>query len=308
MDFKDDDSNASTENSMVADEPLKQELQEKEISTLKPKVLKMYGDTLPSGITVEVANYVKERGSFYDQQVNISDDATEVTVSNGCNYYVRKFDLKPILDEKTVMIAKDIISDHSPVKRFKALDEILHLMKDEPMLELSSFYCGGSFTIDSVASCSEVMDATILTREAMKKADDFGASTIDGSNYVEKFNDDSEEDTVSMDFEEDNSSQISFELRRSSKPEGCDNVSEILEKLEQGPEFWTVFHDQQKEDQTIKIDIIQLMEQQANLHDDKTLRKAVEFIKGYCRSHGHFHFLGPKHTLNKVSFISLLFI
>ena len=126
MDFKDDDLILVKESSMVQEESCCQEEDKQEISTIRQKVLRMFGEKFPSGITVEIFDYVKERGSFYERRENRMAEEEIVEAQDKehvCHFYVRKFGLKPILDdEKLISTAKEIVSDGTPTQRFRSFD------------------------------------------------------------------------------------------------------------------------------------------------------------------------------------------
>ena len=90
---------------------------------------------------------------------------------------------------------------------------------------------------------------------------------------------------------------ISVNFKHKSDPENCNSVSDVCEKLNQGPKFWSIFPDFMASVEEVPIDILEMMKKHADDKDDRILKEVSEFLEQYMEEHIHFMVIGQNTTL-----------
>ena len=218
-------------------------------------------------------------------------------VSTVCYHYVKTFSTKLTLDQYCIETAKKMIMNSNPLERNDALQKMIKLVKNQEMVPILSFFCGGSFTIDAKASSTESTDFSMLVKEASKKTDVYANTSVEGwgQNIGGGANYGHQEANMYEEENRNNENNISVFFKHQSMPDTCNNVIEVSAKLNNGVENWTLFPDFSKL-KTCQVDIIEMMKEQ----NDKHLKNAAHFIEDYMKNHNHFYFIGPRSTVKKV--------
>ena len=279
----------------------------KENSQLKDFGLKVEGSAkfLSSNFSANAG--LENTSSKKDNENMVSKiQSKEAIVSTICSLYVKKFKVKPALNETILETARKIVTAESNSDRYEALDSIIKTVKkindNLESLPLVSFNCGGRFIIDAYAKSSETLKYSDLVKEAHRKTDAFASasfsawkSEIDGSGHYNSG--ETSKDEYRM---KSNEKYVSVNFKHESYPENCATESEIYEKLDQGPENWSITPDlTSRIDYVEHFDIIQMLKEHTTRNDDKTLKSAADFVEAYMNFHHHFIIFGQKHILIK---------
>ena len=107
-------------------------------------------------------------------EVSKKTKTTTAVVSTTCYNNLKKFEVKPVLDEINFLkTAKKIHSATNPHDRYKALNETIHRIRKfekNPMsIPIVPFHCGGSFTIDAIAESAEETEQVVLLQSQAQK-------------------------------------------------------------------------------------------------------------------------------------------
>ena len=104
-------------------------------------------------------------------EVSRNRKTTKAVVSTTCYNHLKKFTVRPVLDEMNFLkTARKIYFETNPHDRYRALNEtintILTFQENPIKIPIVPFHCGGSFTIDAIAESTEETEFTILSKEA----------------------------------------------------------------------------------------------------------------------------------------------
>ena len=233
---------------------------------------------------------------------------TTAVVSTTCYSHLKKFTVKPVLDEINFLnTARKIHLETNPNDKYLALNKtiqtIREFQKNQICIPIIPFHCGGSFTIDAIAHSTEETEFAILSKEASKRTDIHastkvegwatGATAATGGDY-QKSNNFQKMHRMDMD-----NKYISVSFKHKSDPENCNNVSDVCEKLDRGPEFWSIYPDLTATVEKVPIDILEMMKKHANENRDEILKEVSDFLEQYLEEHTHFMVIGQNHTLKK---------
>ena len=280
----------------------------KENDNLAEKISKMTGEGLYDGIGFAAGIGLQRQISKSSKYEELDIEKTnEAIVSTTCFCHVKKFDVKPVLDEKSIVkTAKQIFTADNPIHRYQALDETIETIKkfktETKSVPTVSFYCGGSFTIDASAKSLKSTRFSLLSEEALRKTDVYASSSVSGwavdVGTEGKFR---RESSKHVENEEQREAQnISVTFKQKSKPENCKSVSEVCEKLDLGVEYWAITPVINENVTYVQIDILNMMKSQANEKDDKILKDVADFLEEYLKCHTHFMVISKKQIFTEV--------
>ena len=276
-------------------------LERRKQSSTETRLLGVYAEGPTAsygGISLNVGSGANhEESTKENNTASKSTKSKEAVVSTVCYHYVKTFSTKLTLDQYCIETAKKMIMGSNPLERNDALQKMIKLVKNQEMVPILSFFCGGSFTIDAKASSTESTDFSMLVKEASKKTDVYANTSVEGwgQNIGGGANYGHQEANMYEEENRNNENNISVFFKHQSMPDTCNNVIEVSTKLNNGVENWTLFPDFSKL-KTCQVDIIEMMKEQ----NDKHLKNAAHFIEDYMKNHNHFYFIGPRSTVKKV--------
>ena len=146
--------------------------------------------------------------------------------------------------------------------------------KDNTSIPICYVNCGGTFTIDAFASSSQKVDFSVLTNAASKETEAYASANIKGwgqsigGKMEYKNSNDSNESNRS----EQTESNINVTFKHQSMPK-CSSVSELEEKLSKGASEWFLSLDITKGVKMQKINVLEIMKEQAIEMKDDDLRE-----------------------------------
>ena len=260
------------------------------------------------GIGVLVDSGAKKgRSSQFERNADSEEKTKEAVVSTICYLHVKKFHVRPVLEEDIVRTARKIITEDNPFDKYAALASTLKFLKtfqDNPKTFFSvPFYCGGSFTIDAIATSTKEQEFSLLAREATKKLDvqpgagvspGFGARFFGGG----LFNRENQKKDERADEVETKGVSVTF--KHESKPENCQSASDVSEKINEGVKFWSITPDLTGNSTETKIDVVKMLKDETRSKDDRVINEAAVFLEQFSEHHNHFIVLGSKQVLRKV--------